>query len=119
MIRRLKRVSILTRLEGRVQREREKQLQRNDWFQSSPDSKVGCNRWGWVDRCACYVSILTRLEGRVQRENPQRAVKVLIVSILTRLEGRVQPWSAIMGYGLFFVSILTRLEGRVQRHEPH
>ncbi len=36
-------VSILTRLEGRVQRRNNGMRRREAGFQSSPDSKVGCN----------------------------------------------------------------------------
>ncbi len=64
---------------------------RNTQFQSSPDSKVGCN----IHRLSPYydtiVSILTRLEGRVQLALEKARTLLGEVSILTRLEGRVQP----------------------------
>ncbi len=60
-------VSILTRLEGRVQPD-------------PPQLPLVCG----------VVSILTRLEGRVQQLRTILPPPDLAVSILTRLEGRVQ-----------------------------
>ncbi len=72
-------VSILTRLEGRVQL--------GDWqfgndkamlFQSSPDSKVGCNRYYLRhNKRVTDVSILTRLEGRVQRRQAPTILRAI------------------------------------------
>ncbi len=107
-------VSILTRLEGRVQPRwcRRFSLYRGFnphptrrsgatsslmpmpaspiEFQSSPDSKVGCNMRAARRRPSARVSILTRLEGRVQRPVNADSQPSSTVSILTRLEGRVQ-----------------------------
>ncbi len=60
-------------------------------FQSSPDSKVGCNNNCPLDgKPIAWVSILTRLEGRVQQPTCHYLLVRGKVSILTRLEGRVQ-----------------------------
>ncbi len=42
-------------------------------FQSSPDSKVGCNEDKETEPVHTVVSILTRLEGRVQQAPPSLA----------------------------------------------
>ncbi len=133
-------VSILTRLEGRVQPLR--RLPKgppNAMFQSSPDSKVGCNdhEAAGPDR-ARHVSILTRLEGRVQRSHSERS------SMSPRFQSspdskvgcnsprgwRCRPSACFNPHPtrrsgatdnrgargtILRVSILTRLEGRVQR----
>ncbi len=75
-------VSILTRLEGRVQR-------------------CGLLR----TRLGVLVSILTRLEGRVQHCPKCGVGNLQKVSILTRLEGRVQRMIAwIKAFGAKFQS---------------
>ena len=110
-------VSILTRPEGRVQRQP----------LASQSDRTGAS---------LTVSILTRPEGRVQRSTvPQlEPLRTGRVSILTRPEGRVQHQHAMESRpgkrfiltrpsatrawhrrGLATVSILTRPEGRVQR----
>ncbi len=131
-------VSILTRLEGRVQpclRFPRRNLMR---FQSSPDSKVGCNvkrarkamKVGGFNPHPTRRSGATKPElevgGRCIRFNPhptRRSGATILepivlqhyaVSILTRLEGRVQPRRSGELGATSLVSILTRLEGRVQ-----
>ena len=84
-------VSILTRLDGRVQQA----------------ASVHA-------RLRRRVSILTRLDGRVQLGHVQQRVGAVVVSILTRLDGRVQPDDPVALRRYEDVSILTRLDGRVQ-----
>ena len=91
-----KRVSILTRPEGRVQLA--------VYFPAlSP----------------ALVSILTRPEGRVQHFHKKSYSRLFSVSILTRPEGRVQPTEVVVVNPEQLVSILTRPEGRVQPSVAH
>ena len=139
------RVSILTRPEGRMQRQ---ELWDNwEWnpkFQSSPGPKAGCNvphgRAVRGDRWT--VSILTRPEGRMQRRGQLWRGPTHQVSILTRPEGRMQLAPVVphehlcrfnphparrpgcnkgigrLPYRPVLVSILTRPEGRMQLVAP-
>ncbi len=86
-------------------------------FQSSPDSKVGCNQKVNVNiQEKGIVSILTRLEGRVQHEADYARVDGRGVSILTRLEGRVQlgPSCADEGISPSFNPHPTRRSGATE-----
>ena len=110
-----RRVSILTRPEGRVQlplRIRARRMR--SAFQSSPVPKDGCN-------CCCAKEV-----GRAASFNPHPSRRtgateistlrwyLSLVSILTRPEGRVQLVMASVALPKSEVSILTRPEGRVQ-----
>ena len=135
-----KHVSILTRPEGRVQRNNPKRLPIPQvGFNPHPSRRTGATSagpqmgqhvvvcfnphpsrrtgatvaWPRSRRC-CSVSILTRPEGRVQPGHRLPRGRRAGVSILTRPEGRVQLPPPVWSVAWVKVSILTRPEGRVQ-----
>ncbi len=136
-----RRVSILTRPEGRVLRDRSAHVQRGHAVSilTRPEGRVlRRSSTAWSMAWTCFnphparrpsatsrlrsdflgdpeVSILTRPEGRVLLERVAFADRGRRVSILTRPEGRVLHAVALVGVVARLVSILTRPEGRVLR----
>ena len=88
---RLRAVSILTRLGGRVRPVHPSKPVQAYGFQSSPGLEAGCDATrGPAARAPRRVSILTRLGGRVRRQAIAQTLINRWVSILTRLGGRVR-----------------------------
>ena len=110
-----RRVSILSRPEGRLQQTRECRPSYFARFNPQPPRRTAATRIAmdiaWLDD----VSILSRPEGRLQQWLAYKALPIKCVSILSRPEGRLQQARLSQLSTRRLVSILSRPEGRLQR----